>query len=144
VWLDNGKQISGATNASYTVPASLAGKKLSVAVTAHKSGYNNVVRTSAANTVAPGTLTDKAKPQLSGTPEVGKKLAVTSGTWNPVPAIKIQWYANGKPVPHATGASLELTTALKGKTITVAITASKAGYVTATVRLAEKTKVKAG
>jgi hypothetical protein len=74
--------------------------------------------------------------------DVGQKL--TSGTWNPVPAIKIQWYANGKPVPHATGASLKLTTALKGKTITVAITASKAGYVTATVRLAENTKVKAG
>jgi hypothetical protein len=144
LWLDNGKQISGATNASYTVPASLAGKKLSVTVTAHKSGYTNVVRTSAANTVAKGTLTDKAKPKLSGTPEVGKKLAVTSGTWDPAPAIKIQWYANDKPVPHATGASLQLTTALTGKTITVAITASKAGYVTATVRLAENTKVKAG
>ena len=56
-------------------PGIPCGQDLSVTVTAHKSGYNNVARTSAAIAVAKGTLTDKAKPKLSGTPEVGKKLA---------------------------------------------------------------------
>jgi hypothetical protein len=141
-WLANGKRINGATSAAYTVPASLAGVKLSVTVTAHKSGYNNAARTSAASTVAKGILALKVKPKLSGTPEVGKKLAVSTGTWNPPSAIKIQWYANGRPVARATGTTLSLTAALKGKTISVTVTASKAGYVTATVRLAERTLVK--
>jgi hypothetical protein len=142
-WLKNGKPISGATNASYTIPAALAGEKLSVTVTAHKTGYNNTAKTSAATTVAKGTLTVEVKPKLSGTPEVGKKLAVTKGTWSSAPAIKIQWYANGKPVAHATGTSLELAAHLKGETISVTITASKAGYKTTTVRLTESTKVRA-
>ena len=96
-WLDNGKPIGGATSASYTVPASLAGQKLSVTVTAHKSGYSNAVATSGAYTVAKGTFALTVKPKLSGTPQVGKTLAVTKGTWIPAPVIHVQWYANGKP-----------------------------------------------
>jgi hypothetical protein len=142
-WLDNGKAISGATTAAYTVPASLAGQKLSVTVTAHESGYTNTAKTSAASTIALGTLTVTVKPKLSGTPQAGKTLAVTAGTWNPPSAIKIQWYANGKPVARATGTSLKLSSALTGTAISVTVTASKAGYATATVKLTESTKVKA-
>jgi hypothetical protein len=141
-WLANGKQISGATSASYTIPAALAGSKLSATVTARQAGYRTAARTSAAGTVAKGILTATGKPKLLGTPAVGKQLAVTKGTWNPVPAIKIQWYANGRPIPRATGTSLALTTALTGKAISVTVTASKAGYATATVRLTESTKIK--
>jgi hypothetical protein len=142
-WLDNGRPISGATTGSYTVPASLVGGKLSVTVTAHASGYTNVARTSAVLLVGQGILAATVKPKLSGTPQAGKTLAVTAGTWNPPPAIKFQWYANGKPVAHATGTSLKLSSALTGTTMSVTITASKAGYVTATVKLSESTKVKA-
>ncbi len=141
-WLDNGRLIGGATGASYVIPASLAGVKLSVTVTAHERGYNNAAKASAASTVAKGILALKVRPKLSGTPQVGKKLAVTAGTWSPPSAIKIQWYASGKPVARATGTTLSLSAALKGKTISVTITASKAGYATATVRLAESTAVK--
>ena len=142
-WLYNGKPISGATGASYTVSAALAGGKLSVTVTAHASGYQNAAKTSAAVTVAKGVLALKVKPKLSGTPAVGKKLAVTTGTWSPVPSIKVQWYANGKAIAHATGTTLKLTAALKGKTISVTVTASKTGYTTATVKLTDATKIKA-
>ena len=128
-WLANGKPISGATSASYTIPASLAGQKLSVTVTAHKSGYNSSADTSAAYTVAKGTFTVPVRPKLSGTPAVGKTLAVTNGTWSPAAAIAIHWYANGKPVARATGTSLRLTAALKGETVGVTVTGSKAGYV---------------
>ena len=141
-WLGNGKPVSGATSASYTIPATLAGGKLSVTVTARKSGYNNAAKASAAVTVAKGVLALKVKPKLSGTPAVGKKLAVTTGTWSPVPAIKVQWYANGKAIAHATGTTLKLTAALKGKTISVTVTAGKTGYTTAAVKLTEATKVK--
>ena len=141
-WLANGKPISRATGAAYTIPASLAGVKLSVTVTAHKSGYGNAVRTSAASTVAKGIFALKVKPRLSGTPGVGRKLAVTTGTWSPSPAIKIQWYASGKPVARATGTTLLLTSALRGKTISVTVTAGRAGYAPASVRLTESTQVR--
>lgn len=141
-WLANGKPISRATSASYSIPASLAGAKLSVTVTAHKSGYSNAARTSTASTVAKGIFALKVKPRLSGTPAVGRKLAVTMGTWSPAPAIKIQWYASGKPVARATGTTLLLTSALRGKTISVTVTAGKAGYAPATVRLTESTRVR--
>jgi hypothetical protein len=142
-WLYNGKPVSGATSGSYTIPAALLGGKLSVTVTAHATGYTNAAKTSAAVAVAKGVLALKVKPKLSGTPVVGKKLTVTTGTWSPVPAIKIQWYANGKAIAHATGTTLKLTSALKGETISVKVTASKTAYATATVKLAEATKVKA-
>lgn len=141
-WLANGKPISRATSASYPIPASLAGAKLSVTVTAHKSRYNNAARTSAASTVAKGIFALKVKPRLSGTPQVGRRLAVTTGTWSPAPAIKIQWYASGKPVYRATGTTLLLTSALRGKTISVTVTAGKVDYVPATVRLTESTRVR--
>jgi hypothetical protein len=142
-WLANGKAVGGATASSYTIPASLAGTKLSVTVTAHKSGYNNAARTSAASSVAAGILTLKVKPKLSGTPQVGKTLSVTTGTWSPVPTIKVQWYMNGKLVGHATGTSLKLSTVLKGQIISVTVIGSKAGYGTVGIRLTESTKVAA-
>ena len=141
-WLYNGRPISGATAASYTIPASLLGGKLSVTVTAHERGYSNAAKASAASTVTKGIFALKVKPKLSGTPQVGRRLAVTTGTWSPTPTIKIQWYASGKPVYRATGTTLLLTSALRGKTISVTVTAGKVGYVPATVRLAESTRVR--
>jgi hypothetical protein len=141
-WLANGAGISGATGAAYVVPASLVGRQLSVAVTAHEAGYSNAAKTSAAVLVGKGILTATVKPKLSGTPAVGKRLAVTAGTWSPAAGIKIQWYANGRPVARATATSLLLPAALRGQAISVTVTAIKAGYATAVVRLAETTKVR--
>ena len=141
-WTGNGKNIAGAVNASYTIPASLQGTKLSVLVTAHKSGYTNAAKASAAVVVAKGVFTVVVKPKLSGTPAVGKTLTVTKGTWNPLPSIKVQWYANGKPVARATGTSLKLTTALSGQAISVTVTAGQVAYGPATVRLTESTRVR--
>jgi hypothetical protein len=112
-------------------------------VTAHKSGYASAADTSTAYTVAKGTFTVPVRPKLSGTPQVGKTLTVTKGTWSPAAAVAIHWYANGKPVARATGTSLKLTAALKGETVGVTVTGSKAGYVSATIWLAESVKVKA-
>jgi hypothetical protein len=141
-WLANGAVVSGATGAAYIIPASLVGKQLSVHVVAHASGYNAAARNSAALVVGKGILVLKVRPALSGTPVVGHRLAVTTGVWNPAAAIKIQWYANGRPVARATGTSLLLPAALRGQVISVTVTASKAGYATAVVRLAESTRVR--
>jgi hypothetical protein len=45
-WYANGKAIKSATRSSYTISASVVGKKLTVTVTGKKSGYASVSRTS--------------------------------------------------------------------------------------------------
>jgi hypothetical protein len=132
------------TGPAYPIPAADAGHPLTVTAVVTEGGKSVSVTGRPTAAVAKGVLAVKVKPKLSGTPAVGKKLAVATGTWSPVPAIKVQWYANGKAIARATGTSLKLTAALKGKTIGVTVTASKAGYTTATVKLTEATKVKAG
>jgi hypothetical protein len=46
-WLSNGKSIKNAKHAAYTITKGYAGKKLSVKVTAKKSGYKTTSKTSA-------------------------------------------------------------------------------------------------
>ena len=68
-------------------------------------------------------------PTISGTAVAGHALSVSKGTWGlPAVAWAYQWLRNGAPIPHATGATYTLTTADKGKKISVTVTASRAGY----------------
>ena len=83
----------------------------------------------------------KVKPRLTGTPRVGKALAVTPGTWNPAATVKVHWYANGKAISRATGLTLRLTSGLRGKIISVTVKASRPGYTTATVTLKEAARI---
>ncbi|MFJ5642852.1 Tat pathway signal protein [Streptomyces sp. NPDC093223] len=129
-WKADGKAISGATAASYTVPAALLGKKLTVTVTAGKSGWLSGSATSAAVTVAKGDAPKATKvPTISGMAKAGKKLTAAHGTWSPAPtSYAYQWYANGKAISGATKSTLTLKTAQKGKKITVRITAHRTGH----------------
>ncbi|MGW3283863.1 Tat pathway signal protein [Streptomyces sp. NPDC001002] len=129
-WKADGTAISGATASTYTVPASVVGKKLSVTVTAVRSGYRNGTATSAAVTVAKGDAPKASKvPVISGTAKVGKTLKATKGTWSPSPTTySYQWYANGKAISGATKTSLVLKAAQKGKKITVKVVAHRTGH----------------
>jgi hypothetical protein len=141
-WLANGDKITGATHATYAIGAGLIGKELSVEVTAKDLGYRAVTVASSARVVARGVLVAKVKPKLTGTADVGKTLDVTTGTWNPDPVIKVQWYANGKAIAHATGLTLKLTAVLKGTSISVVVTAIQTGYTPATIDLKEPATVR--
>lgn len=129
-WKADGKAISGATAASYTIPASVVGKKLTVTVTAVKSGWQSGTATSATVTVAKGDAPKATKPPvISGTAKVGRTLKTTNGTWSPATTLyKYQWYANGKAVTGATKSSLVLKSAQKGKKITVKVIALRTGH----------------
>jgi hypothetical protein len=83
------------------------------------------------------------KPKVTGTAKVGKTLKVNKGTWtgSPIPKYKYQWYycrtavtaarstvpSNCKKVSRATGTSLKLAKAQKGKYITVLVTGTSTG-----------------
>lgn len=126
-WYADGTAISGATGRTYKVASSLRDKKITVRVTGKKSGYATVTRTSAATArvqVAP-------QPRISGTPKVTYTLRADRGTtWSAGTSFGYQWYANGKAISGATGATLKLGPARVGQKITVKVTGRKSGYPT--------------
>lgn len=129
-WKADGSAISGATAKTYTVAASVVGKKLTVTVTAVKSGWQSGTATSGAVTVAKGDAPKATKlPVISGTAKVGRTLKTSNGTWSPAAtSYTYQWYANGKAISGATKSSLVLKTAQKGKKITVKVVARRTGH----------------
>ncbi|QXT64154.1 hypothetical protein [Tessaracoccus palaemonis] len=141
-WNADGKAISGATSSSYTIPASLAGKKLSVTVTGTKLPWTSVSKTSGASTVAKATLTS-ATPKISGTVKVGSKVTAKAGTWTSGTTLKYQWKVNGKSISGATKSTYTPTASRKGDKLTVTVTGSKSGYTTVAKTSAAST-VKAG
>ena len=129
-WLRNGASISGATKVTYVPTASDRGKKLTVRVKGTLSGYTSVTATSASVTVGYGTITT-AKPTITGTAKVGKKLTAHPGTWKAgakKPTLKYQWYASGAKISGATKSTYTLKSAQAGKKITVKVTGSASGY----------------
>ncbi|MEO6942444.1 MAG: cell wall-binding repeat-containing protein, partial [Terrimesophilobacter sp.] len=82
-------------------------------------------------TIAPATLTT-AVPTISGNPLVGQTLTADAGAWSPgTVALTYQWYADNVAITSATGSTYILTGAENGKTITVTVTGTLAGYTTA-------------
>jgi hypothetical protein len=129
-WQADGMALSGATAASYTIPASVVGKKLTVTVTAVKSGWQSGTATSAAVTVAKGDAPKATTlPLISGTAKVGRTMKTTNGTWSPgATSYKYQWYADSRAITGATKSSLVLKSAQKGKKITVKVIALRTGH----------------
>ncbi|MFB7607771.1 hypothetical protein [Streptomyces gardneri] len=130
-WRANGVAISGATGSAYTPVAAVVGKKLTVTVTAHRTGHLSGVSTTAGYTVATGLAPKATKaPTLTGTVKVGRTLTLNRGTWTPAPSsYAYQWYANGRAVSGATKSWFTLTRAQLGTKITVRVTAHRTGHV---------------
>ena len=128
-WKANNVSISGATAATYTLPASMVGRRISVTVTGSKAGYASAAKTSLASVlVARGTLV-AATPKITGTAKVGARLSTSVGTWGPAPVtIRYQWKVNGANISGATGSTYVITASAKGKRITVTVTGSKTGF----------------
>ncbi|MFD7615984.1 hypothetical protein [Streptomyces sp. NPDC059802] len=133
-WKADGKAIKGATASTYTVPASLLGKYLTITVTAHRAGHADGFATPASVKVAKGSAPKATKqPTISGTAKVGRTLKAAHGTWTPAPtSYGYQWYASGKAISGATKSSLTLKSAQRGKKITVKVTARRTGHASGT------------
>ncbi|MET9372853.1 hypothetical protein ABZX98_01675 [Streptomyces sp. NPDC002992] len=129
-WKANGVAITGATGASYTIPASALGKKLTVTVTAHRTGHLSGSATTTAVAVAYGyAATATRAPYVTGTVKVGRTLTVNRGTWTQAPtSFGYQWYANGRAISGATRTTLTLTAAQRGMKITVRVNAYRPAH----------------
>lgn len=85
-----------------------------------------------------------AAPVVKGRPRVGKRLSATTGTWSPRRAtFAFQWLADGVPIAGATNRTYHPVAADVGKRLSVAVTASKAGYESRTAVSAPSLPVKA-
>lgn len=143
-WKANGTTISGATASTFTVPAALKGKTITVTVKGSKTGYKSISKTSkATKKVAAGTLTG-VTPKITGTAQVGTILATVPGDWKPAGTkLSYQWYRNSSKIKGATTLSYTLVAADKGKKISVKVTGRNTGYTTLTKTSAQTKAVKA-
>ncbi|MFF5082095.1 hypothetical protein ACFY36_34030 [Actinoplanes sp. NPDC000266] len=131
-WMANGVAIKGATGASYVIPASLLGKRLTVVVAAARPGYTLTRAGSAATAaVAKGHAPAPTVrlPKITGTAKVGRTLTADPGAWNLKPdSYRYEWRLNGKLIQNGSVRTLKLTSGMRGKKVTVTVVARKAGY----------------
>lgn len=135
-WMDNESwtPIRGATGATYTPTAADYTGKHTIVVTTWGTGPGYTASEpaeSGAYAVAAGTLT-KSRPAIAGKAKVGKRLRAKHRTWTAGTSFRYRWYASGKKIRHATKASYKIAKKYAGKKITVRVTGSKTGYLTAT------------
>ena len=129
-WLVNGIPIPNATGASYKVTPSDLGKKISITVTGSKEGFATATKLSEILTVTAGTMASKT-PTLSGIAKVGTTLTAKTTAWISGAKITYQWLLDGKIIKGATRSTYKILSSQKGKRISVTITQSALGYVTA-------------
>lgn len=127
-WFAGGRAISRATGGAIVVPRSAYNLPITVRFTGARSGYQTATRTSAPTSrVTAGRFTSK-RVRITGSAKVGRTLVARTGSWSPQPQFSYRWYANGKTIKKAKGRTMKVTRALRGKRISVRITARQAGY----------------
>lgn len=74
------------------------------------------------------TFTAAPVPVVAGTWSSGQPVTATVGTWSPKPdSLVLQWLRDGKPISGATAASYKLGAADVGHSVSMRVTATKAG-----------------
>lgn len=141
-WYRNSKVISGVTGGSYTVRSTDVGVKIRVAVWIKRPGYVTRSATSASVTVG-RAFSATTTPALQGTFKVGRKIAVSPGTWKPGATFSYQWLRDGVPISGATSQSRIVVAADAGAALSVRVTGKRSGYAT-TSRLSSSRTVGLG
>jgi len=144
-WYRNGTAISKAKGSTYTLVAADRGKQISVKITAKKSGFKTVSKTSAKTAkIGYGTIVADGMPTITGDLKVGAKLGVALPAYTPKVSVKYQWYRDGVAIKKATKASYTLVAADLGAEITVKVTASASGYTSLPLTSEATDEVEAG
>lgn len=122
-WLRNGVAISGATSSSYTLTAADAGKKISVRVTASKTGYTTATATSTPTAVVARSAATATTSLSATTAKATSRVVVTVRLTTPgvaAPQGTVKIHVGSKAY------SLTVTAAKKGK-VTLKLPALKKG-----------------
>lgn len=130
-WLVSGKAVKGATAATFVPRKSDKGKRVTVRITGTNPGYATATTTSKKSSkVRPLRSMKKATPTVSGTVKVGMTLTAKPGKWTAGARLAYQWLVGGKAVAGATARTFVPRETDRGRTITVKVTGTKAGYKT--------------
>ncbi|MGH3472816.1 MAG: CHAP domain-containing protein [Nocardioidaceae bacterium] len=132
-WNAGGIPVANAVGATFSPTAAQLGQQISVTVTATRAGYTTAISTSAATTaVAPATFLTTGPPTISGTAQVDQKLTASPGNWSPTGTPSYQWLVAGVSVRGATRSTFTPDASDLRKQVTVKVTMTRPGYVTAT------------
>ena len=144
-WRSGGKPLTGQTRPTLTLTPELVGKPVRVAVTGHRTGYDDTTTWSPLSAAtAPGTITLTTPPVVAGTPQPGQRLSLTNGTATPADtALVTHWLRDGVAVAGATRSTYPLTTADVGHQIAAQVTGQRAGYAPLAVTTAPTPRVRA-
>lgn len=129
-WSADGAAIGGATSSTYELTSAEVGKKITVTVTASKTGYTSASATSIqTGTVDPTAVTNSVPPSIGNAAVVGQTLTATKGTWAPSTGVAFayKWLADGTAISGATGSTFTPTADQIGKKISVTVTGSNPG-----------------
>ena len=128
-WCRNATPIRGATGRTYVPVIADAAHKITVTITAHRAGYHNGAATSAAVTVPRPTMTNTARPTISGHPHVKTLLKAHPGRWLPTATkYTYQWLRNGKAIRGAIHSTYRVVKTDRHRAVSVRITATRSGY----------------
>lgn len=128
-WFADGEQF--ATGPQVTLAAGQVGHTITVGDRVSATGYATSpwsAPSAATSTVAPGVLAAPTSVTITGTPSVGSTLsAVVAGSWTEGTQLTFTWKADGVAFSNAPGA-VTLTNAEAGRSISVEVAGSLAGY----------------
>ena len=145
-WFAGANPIANATSASYTPASTDVGKTLTAKATAIKSGFLDTTGSSAATSqVAKADFTSPPVVTISGTPQVDQVLtANASGEVPGGSGYTYQWLADSAEISGAKSVTFTPGPDQVGQKISVAATATKAGYNPATGTSTETAPVALG
>jgi hypothetical protein len=98
------------------------------------------VAASACAALANGPVVSQDAPAVTGTLAAGSVLTASNGTWNPTPdSYTYQWLRDGVAINAATGSTYTVTTGDQGHALSVAVTAIKEDFTSASATSAAVT-----
>lgn len=133
-WKNNGSNIIGETNSTYTLVTGDYGDTITCDVTASNIAGSSTVSSNSVVATANAPVNTVA-PVISGSNVVGQVLTTTDGTWTGTAPITYayQWKRNGSNIASATSSTYTLVQADATFAVTCVVTATNvAGNVSAT------------
>lgn len=127
-WAADDLVLDGETGSELLLTPEHLGKVVSVVVTGSLEGETASSDGRLNDPVAAGVFTEVGTPTIVGQARVDSTLTATPGAWSPAPDLSYQWAVAGVPVTGATTTTFKPTAAHVGKSISVTVTGSTAGY----------------
>jgi hypothetical protein len=127
-------EIADATSSSYELASRDVGRTLRVVVTAANAGGSAKASSEATSVVVALAPSNTVLPNVTGTPQEGKTLSATEGTWTGSPtSYSYQWEdcnssgGSCSAISGASSSSYKLDAGDVGQTVRVVVTATNAG-----------------